>query len=322
MNKIIDFTNCKRVHRAFGWRGKGIGVEYNGDVYLLKFSESRPTPEDIAAGTPNNIISEYISSQIVAMLDIPTQETVLGTYNGEVVLACKDFRDDKTDGYKEYIGFDEYLRACYYTNEIWKNTRTRHIYGALSDPVNAIPEALQDAAIDRFWDMFVADALVGNAKRNMSNWGFLAKNGTDLSLAPVHDFWNTLFPELTENEMEEIISDEFKLLHHTLVTPSAALSIGAKKSVDLGYYDMMSAMYDHECTDAVLRICPMVDLNKINAIIDDTPLISDRRKEFYKKLLKSRKEWILNRSHMDCWYEDRDSSSFDRIEFGKFPMRL
>ena len=39
MNNLIDFSNCKRVHRTYGGTDRKFGIEYNGETYLLKFSE-------------------------------------------------------------------------------------------------------------------------------------------------------------------------------------------------------------------------------------------------------------------------------------------
>lgn len=38
-------------------------------------------------------------------------------------------------------------------------------------------------------------------------------------------------------------------------------------------------------------------MNKVLDVIDNTPLISNIRKQFYKKMLTSRKELILDRSY-------------------------
>ena len=46
-----------------------------------------------------------------------------------------------------------------------------------------------------------------------------------------------------------------------------------------------------------MRIVPLVDLNKINDIIDKTPEISEIRKEFYKKIIKERYEKILLKTY-------------------------
>ncbi len=45
-------------------------------------------------GYRNNHISEYLGSHIYDLLGFNSQETYLGTYKGEYVVACKDFITD------------------------------------------------------------------------------------------------------------------------------------------------------------------------------------------------------------------------------------
>ena len=46
-----------------------------------------------------------------------------------------------------------------------------------------------------------------------------------------------------------------------------------------------------------MRIVPLIDLNKINNIIEQTPEISEIRKEFYEKIIKERYEKILLKAY-------------------------
>ena len=96
MKNMIDFTNCRVIPgRTYnGANGSKIAVEYNDEIYMLKFPPS-------GAGKPtrlsytNSCISEHIASCIFNLIGIKAQETVLGTFtvNGKtkIVCACKDF---------------------------------------------------------------------------------------------------------------------------------------------------------------------------------------------------------------------------------------
>jgi hypothetical protein len=48
-----------------------------------------------------------------------------------------------------------------------------------------------------------------------------------------------------------------------------------------------------DCNHALRRICPRIDMEAIEKIVDDTPYISAIRKQFYKSMLRVRKECIL-----------------------------
>lgn len=93
---MIDFTNCRIIPgRAYnGANGSKIAVEYNGEIYMLKFppsGEKRPTELSYT----NSCISEHIASSVFNMLGIRAQETLLGTFKVKgkvkIVCACKDF---------------------------------------------------------------------------------------------------------------------------------------------------------------------------------------------------------------------------------------
>ena len=47
---------------------------------------------------------------------------------------------------------------------------------------------------------------------------------------------------------------------------------------------------------AILRIAPRIDMDKINAIIDSVPAISDVDKQFFKESIKIRKELIIDKA--------------------------
>ena len=52
-------------------------------------------------------------------------------------------------------------------------------------------------------------------------------------------------------------------------------------------------MENKDCIEALNRIYPKIEIEKINNIIDEIPCISDIRKSFYKKIIKSKYNDIL-----------------------------
>lgn len=73
--------------------------------------------------------------------------------------------------------------------------------------------------------------------------------------------------------------------------PSAALTDKSGKKIS--YSDFISSFENKDCSDALVRLMPRIDLDKINRIIDDIDVISDLRKTFYKTILKERYDKIL-----------------------------
>ena len=311
MDMLIDFTNCKRVQTSFGGSDRKFGVEYDGSVYMLKFSERHEKRHDISTSYANSIISEYVSSHVSRSIGLPTQETVLGIYKGEYVVGCKDFRE------KIYgnIEFGEYIRATFDSGDIKRSVKISQIYDALKDVNNDIPIELQKATIERYWDTFVVDALVGNFDRHAGNWGYLTKDNS-LSLAPVYDYGSTLLPQLSDEGINQFIGNELEMAKRCLVFPSPTLMVTDERVGKVGYYDMLASNYNEDCTEAVLRMVPKIDLGLINRIIDNTPLIEDIRKEFYKKFIQLRYDLIVQRAYIRCISKEYDVDALNRIASG------
>jgi hypothetical protein len=51
-----------------------------------------------------------------------------------------------------------------------------------------------------------------------------------------------------------------------------------------------------ECNEALCCVMKQLDMNKVNELIDETPLISDVQRMFYKHILKARYDRILKES--------------------------
>ena len=118
----------------------------------------------------NGYISEYIACHIFEMLGFRTQETLLGNYTDsrsktKLVVACRDFTEDG----KRLIEFAHLKNTCINSEQ--------NGYGK---ELSSILEAIEEQSIypadelrQFFWDMFIADAFLGNFDRHNGNWGFL-----------------------------------------------------------------------------------------------------------------------------------------------------
>lgn len=139
--------------------------------------------------------------------------------------------------------------------------------------------------------MFISDSLIGNFDRHNGNWGFLINEYLKkVEIAPIYDCASCLYPQLTDERIEEIINDEKEIDARIYNFPNSALKINDKK---INYFDYITSIENEDCNQAVLRIYPKINLEKIFVIIDNTPSISNIRKEFYKKIIKLRYEKII-----------------------------
>ena len=65
--------------------------------------------------------------------------------------------------------------------------------------------------IDKFWDMFIIDALIGNTDRHNGNWGFLYhKLDKTMMFAPIYDNGSCLNPLLEDEEISKLNDTELR----------------------------------------------------------------------------------------------------------------
>ena len=288
MRNKIDFTNCKRIiGRAYnGANGKKIAVEYEGERYMLKFPPSgNKKPTELSY--TNSSISEHIASSIFNMIGIKAQETLLGTFNVngkvKIVCACKDF----TDKNKTLYDFCSIKNTVIDSEHNGTGTELADVLETIEKQQFVNPKEL----LEHFWNVFVIDALLGNFDRHNGNWGFLFNEETQSSeIAPVFDCGSCLLPQADEKILKAVLENEDELNARIFQFPTSAIKLNDKK---INYYDFISSTENKDCNNAILRILPKVDIEKINSFIDDTPYISDLQKEFYKTYIKARYEKVL-----------------------------
>ena len=144
--------------------------------------------------------------------------------------------------------------------------------------------------IAMFWRLYIMDALLGNFDRHGANWGFIKENNR-YTLAPIFDNGSCLFPNLVdESEMMEIIESEEETDKRIYRFPTSQVRLNGKKS---SYYEVISSLQYEECNEALRYVMQKLDMTKVEKLIDDTPLISDVQKTFYKHMLTARYNKIL-----------------------------
>ena len=289
---MVDFTNCEiNKFKYYGGKNGGkICIVYNKEDYMLKFP---PINEALinAHEYSNSCISENISCNIIKTLGLNVQDTILGTYKisgkEKIVVACKDFTASGTI----FKQFAELKNSQIETSKNGYGTELSEVMETIENQIIYDVKELKEF----FWDMFIADSLVGNFDRHNGNWGFLINESLNkIEIAPIYDCASCLYPQLTDDRIAEIINNDEEMEARVFVFPTSALKIHDKKII---YFDFISNLENEDCNKALLKIYPRIDMEKISKIIDETPVISNIRKSFYKKILKLRYEKILKYSY-------------------------
>lgn len=286
---MVDFTDLPRRKKMYaGANGSKVSVVWNEKQYMLKFPPLPTKNKEMSYS--NSCFSEYIGCKIFESVGIPVQETLLGTYTNKgrqkIVVACRDFTEPG-------VVLQDFASL---KNQIVDSVRNG--YGTeLADILYTFDEQnVIDRTIlgERFWDMFIVDALIGNWDRHNGNWGFLYDTQSDaLELAPVYDCGSSLYPQADDSIMESILQDKNQMNYRIYEIPTSAIMLNGKK---IKYFDFISSLQNAECNAALQRIAPRIDMKKIERIIDETPFLTDLQRQFYKTMLKTRKRLIIDYS--------------------------
>ena len=288
---IIDFTSCVRNDfKAYGGaNGSKINIAYDGKNYMLKFPPKPTLNREISYS--NSCVSEYIACHIFETLGFTVQQTLLGTYTyGQkkeyVVVACEDF----TSPEKRLIEFAALKNTCIDSPQDGYGTELTGILEAIREQNILQPEKLQDF----FWEMFIADAFLGNFDRHNGNWGILVDEAHAMAeIAPIYDCGSCLYPQVSPQDIPIILEDDSEIDKRIFVYPTSAIKADNTK---INYFEFISSHANPDCSRALIKIASKIDMEKIYKVIDETPFISETQKTFYKRMVLERKNRIIDHS--------------------------
>lgn len=284
---MIDFTNCKELISTYGGSEKKKKIVYENKIYLLKF----PDPIRDKGNTlsyMNNQFSEYIGCHIMESLGISVQRTIMGIYDEnfkkKIVVACEDF----TDSDNELVEFTKLANSVTKIDNKFK-CNIEDVYSVI-DNTKIIKN--KEEIIKSFWDMFVADALIGNPDRHLDNWGLLYNIKTNSYIfSPIYDCGSCLHALFSNEKKEKILANKIEM-KNVAYNIKSAYSMNHRRI----FYSEIFKNPPKDLKGAILRIAPRIDMDKINAIIDSVPAISDVDKQFFKESIKIRKELIIDKA--------------------------
>lgn len=288
---MIDFSSCEiNKFKAYGGaNGNKINIRYNETGYMLKFPPI-PNRSKVMSYT-NGCVSEYLACHIFEALGIKTQETLLGTFTDKrgkekIVVACADF----TEGGKKLIEFAQLKNTCINSEQNGYGTELSSILEAIEEQSLLQSDKLRNF----FWDMFIADALLGNFDRHNGNWGILVdEQNQTAEIAPVYDCGSCLYPQLAVEDMKSVLENKEEINKRIFVFPSSVIEENGKK---ISYFEFISSLKNEECNAALKRIYGRIDMEQLNKIVEETPALLPEQRDFYKIMLWERKEKILDYS--------------------------
>lgn len=299
MINVIDFSSYEQKYeRTYGGAScRKYDIDYQNEKWFLKFPGN--IREQVADMSYSNAsISEYIGSHIYEMLGIETHKTELGIFEKKCVVACKDFvgRDEFP-----VTGFGEF-KTTFFPNFTDSNGNETNGNGTdLEEIILTLNEhpllSRFEKLKERFWDMFVIDALIGNNDRNNGNWGMIKNLQGEYRISPVFDNGAAFVPKTSQEKMIKMLGDENALSNLAYKGYFCIFELHGHK---INPFKYMQNTENKDCKDAVRRIVPRIDIAKMNNLIEEipeeykgVPIMDNVAKSLYGRLLEKRYGEIL-----------------------------
>lgn len=112
-----------------------------------------------------------------------------------------------------------------------------------------------------------------------------------MQVAPIYDCGSCLYPQIADEGIMDILANEAEINMRVDKFPTAALILDNGQKAN--YKEFITSGFNLDCTSALLRVFPRIDLSTVFRVIDTEPL-SDIRKQFYKTILTARYDRILS----------------------------
>lgn len=276
----IDFSKSEvnRYKTYGGANGNKIAIKYDNNQYMLKFPP--PPKSNKTISYTNSCISEYISCNIINILGFKAQETLLGTYGNKVVVACKDLEEN---------GFELFEFAKIKNTIIGSpgyNTELSEILQTIFEQELVNPSNL----LEFFWDMFILDTYLGNFDRHNGNWGFLINQNTKTAkISPIFDCGSCLFPQNSDEQMNNIINNKNEIELRIFTFPNSAIR---ENNIKINYFRFLKDNHQRnkELKKSINKVGVKILENEENIknFIENTEYITDIHKNFIKTMLENR----------------------------------
>ncbi|MCL2169585.1 MAG: HipA domain-containing protein [Defluviitaleaceae bacterium] len=313
MVKLTNFDNCPEAESVYygGDAGAKETVIYKDSVWMLKFPKTTRDMYNPQISYTTSPLSEYVGSKVYGALGMPVHETELGIRKGKVVVACKDFTRVVRENGAVRIRLINSLTHFHDLKNNFMSSDLDAYSGTGSETL--IDEVLAtikgqktlitiEGVLERFWDMFVVDAFLGNNDRNNGNWGVLVchTEGTS-TLAPVYDNGNSFYNKRSLAQMKSHMESEKSMQEDAYLSPLSAYKYAGLDSEgqQINPFNFIKGGENADCNAAVARFLKRVDFGSIEAIIKSLPEVSDVlmimpqvQKDFYLELMRIRLDFI------------------------------
>lgn len=299
---IKNLENCLDSYIGYGGHsGSKRGIILDDEKWFIKYPKSTKSMDVLGLSYTTMPLSEHLGSKIYEMLGISVHETILGYSDGKIVVACKDFLGD-TEDIVDYNAiknnYDEKIEKYLEDRSSSKFDRTNDINDVIMIMQNNKYFKMLPELKTRFWDMFIVDALISNNDRNEGNWGLIIdRSSRKIRLAPVYDNGASFYGKSGDEKLSNAFNDDIKFKQ---MVYDSCISTFKEDDKIINPLKYIESMKNKDCNDALIRIFPKINMDKINEMFDGIPneyegltVFSKVQKEVYYKVLDYKVNKVL-----------------------------
>lgn len=295
MDFLKDITHLPPNSKIYNGNTRKFGITIDNTDYIVKF----PKDNDMS------VYCEYIASAFIRGIGISCHEVVLGKYRGVVVNLIKDFTSNTNLSLHSYKD----TKQSSEDTEIGDKEYTYDDILYLMDRHLKMTEAAKKEAKEKFWDMFICDAILGNRDRHWGNWGYLS-DGSYYRFAPLYDNGAGLFPGVNKviHQYKDVTTRKKFLYDRVFIFPASLFKI---RKPDRSYRSNCAEMFKDLRINRVFaqRVSllkkntnPQQVLNLMNEICSTVPLAMEY-KRFYAEIVTLRYMCIILRQNFERSYQ-------------------
>ena len=317
MLKLIDFNKAGIARGVFygGDAGAKDAIIHDGEVWMAKYPKTTRDFVNPQISYTTSPLSEYIGSKIYEALGIPVHETLLGIRNNKVVVACKDFTRKYGSGSLQGINGSKLVKQLVPFHDLKNSFMAGSLESysgsgseTLLDEVLAAITGLEDlksipGVMERFWDMFIIDAFIGNNDRNNGNWGVLIDlQSGETTLAPVFDNGNAFFNKRSLAQMEKRLDNQAAMREDAYINSLCAYKYTGldNEGQKINPFAFIASRDNEDCNAAALRFVNSINMDLVRGIVENIPesagnlsVMPEKQKAFYLELMRIRLDQAL-----------------------------
>lgn len=292
---LIDCNNLgrpNRVHTYGGMTGAKHTVYYNSKVWMLKSQERLRDKHlrNVEISYANDPVTEYIGSHIYGLLNMPVHETLLGSYKNRICVLCQD-----TVFPERVITIRDLITTIDQDSLKQTPSGMSHKIADVFEILTKAPQVPFTTARERFWQMFVVDAWIGNTDRNNGNWGFYYNEAGQFVLYPVYDCGGCLNNKRSTGQMEKSLASESTMEMLALNFTTVFLDARNKRINPL--HTIKNTISVPVIHDMVKRIVDL-DFTKVQTLLQNMlPVINQTQVSYYETILRLRLDYFANLLH-------------------------